>query len=164
MGEAIYYLKDHLTEHFAVYFFLLYIFGGRPGAVLSAMAVGMNTLVVICAVVVLDTFQVPMFYYLYNTVSKRIIVRKLTLRARRKMSRIRRSALFRKLGCLGPPGVVTIAMLPVKGCGMWSGVLMARVLGLPTAKSYGLLIAGSFIGCLILAGAGEAILLLIGWK
>jgi uncharacterized membrane protein len=49
-------------------------------------------------------------------------------------------------------------MLPLKGCGMWSGVLLSKLLRLPKVISYALLIAGSFLGCLLILGAGEVIL------
>jgi uncharacterized membrane protein len=69
--------------------------------------------------------------------------------------------LAQRLAVLGPPGVVAITMLPLKGCGMWSGVLLSKLLKIPMLKSYSLLVLGSFLGCLLVAGAGEAIFKLI---
>jgi len=74
------------------------------------------------------------------------------------MARLRRSKLFQRLKPLGTPGVVTITMLPLKGCGMWSGVLLSKLLKLPKQASYPLMIAGSFFGCLLLLGFGKAVL------
>jgi uncharacterized membrane protein len=52
-------------------------------------------------------------------------------------------------------------MLPFKGCGMWSGVLLSKLLRLPKQTSYPLMIAGSLLGCFLLLGAGEAFLKIV---
>jgi uncharacterized membrane protein len=49
-------------------------------------------------------------------------------------------------------------MLPLKGCGMWSGVLLSQLLRLPKQTSYPLLIVGSILGCILIFGVGEAVL------
>jgi uncharacterized membrane protein len=49
-------------------------------------------------------------------------------------------------------------MTPLKGCGMWSGVLLSKLLKLPKQTSYPLLIVGSILGCIFVFGVGEAIL------
>jgi uncharacterized membrane protein len=59
---------------------------------------------------------------------------------------------------MGTPGVVAITLLPLKGCGIWSGVLLSKLLRLPKQISYPLLIVGSSSGCIFLFGVGEAIL------
>ena len=162
MGETIHFIKEHLADNFVIYFPLLYIFGGRPVAILSALAVDFSIYLVFPAVVILDTFQIPMFEYIYGSVSKQPLVVKIIHRAQKRAARLGTSALLKRLTCLGPLGVVTITLLPLKGCGMWSGVLMAKLLNLPKPKSYPLLILGSILGCLLLVGAGEALLLFLG--
>jgi uncharacterized membrane protein len=158
MAETLQFLKAHLTDNFAVYFILLYTFGGRPGAILAAMAVGVSVYLVVPVVVLLDTFQIPVFYFLYGAVGKQAVVRRLAERSKRKMALLRESAFLRRFQVLGPAGVVAITMLPLKGCGMWTGVLMSKLLGLPLPRSYALLITGSLLGCALLVGAGEALL------
>jgi uncharacterized membrane protein len=59
-------------------------------------------------------------------------------------------------------GVFLITTLPVKGGGMWSGVLMAFSLQIPKNISYPILIGGSISGCLLLLSLGGAIGML--WK
>jgi uncharacterized membrane protein len=59
---------------------------------------------------------------------------------------------------MGMPGVVAITMTPLKGCGMWSGVLLSKLLKLPKQTSYPLLIVGSILGCVLIFGVGEAVL------
>ncbi|MGD9365032.1 MAG: small multi-drug export protein [Desulfobacteraceae bacterium] len=161
MSETVLFLKSHLADHFAVYFILLYTFGGRPVAILAALAVDISVYCLIPFVVALDTFQIPVFSYLYQTVSNQGAVRKWSQRSKKRIAWLQRSALAQRLAVLGPPGVVAITMLPLKGCGMWSGVLLSRLLKIPMLKSYSLLVLGSFLGCLLVAGAGEAIFQLI---
>ena len=48
--------------------------------------------------------------------------------------------------------MVAITMTPLKGCGMWSGVLLSKFLRLPKHSSYPLLIVGSILGCLLVFG------------
>jgi len=129
MLDAIIFLKNNLADHFVIYFIPLYILGGRP-----------------------------VFYYLYGTISKGVFMRKLYERATKKEKRLRKSRLFRWVQVMGTPGVVAITLLPLKGCGMWSGVLLSKLLRLPKQISYPLLIVGSILGCVFLFGVGEVIL------
>ncbi|MBL7179818.1 MAG: small multi-drug export protein [Pseudomonadota bacterium] len=161
MMDAIIYLKNNLADNFTLYFIPLYILGGRPAAVLSAQLLGLDIFILLPVVVLLDTLQIPFFYHVYDTISKRLFVQKLYLRSGKKEERLRRSKLFQWLQLLGSPGVVTITMLPLKGCGMWSGVLLSKLLKLPKQTSYPLMIMGSLFGCLIILGVGEAILQLV---
>jgi uncharacterized membrane protein len=109
-------------------------------------------------VLLLDTLQIPFFYHLYDSISNSRILRKLHDKAEKKEVHLRKSRIFQWVQLLGTPGVLTITMLPLKGCGMWSGVLLSKLLRLPKVISYALLIAGSFFGCLLILGAGEVIL------
>jgi uncharacterized membrane protein len=164
MGEMVALFKQHVTDNLAVYLFLAYVVAGRPGAILAAMAAGLSVFLIVPAVWFMDATQIPMFYFLFGTLSRRPLARRLNERFRKRSERIRNSGLLRRLECLGPPGVIAVAMLPLKGCGMMSGVLMSKILRLPPARATVLLIAGSLAGCLLLAGAGEALLQLIGLR
>jgi len=158
MLDAIIFLKDNLADHFAIYFIPLYILGGRPVAVLSGQFLGFRIALLLPVVVMLDTLQIPLFYYLYSTISKGLFMRKLHERTTKKEERLRKSRFFRWIQLMGIPGVVTITMLPLKGCGMWSGVLLSKILRLPKQISYPLLVVGSILGCVFLLGVGEGIL------
>ncbi len=162
MMDAILYLKTNLADNFVVYFIPLYILGGRPAAILSAQLLGHKIFLLLPVVVLLDTLQIPLFYYLYDTVSDRLFIKKFYQKSEKRAERFRQSKFLRRLQLLGTPGVITITMLPLKGCGMWSGVLLSKLLKLPKQISYPLMIAGSVLGCVILLGAGEAIIRLVG--
>ena len=158
MTEIVLYLKSNLADNFVLYFIPLYIVGGRPVAVLSAQLLGYTALFIVPVVVMLDTLQIPMFYYLYGALSQRLLVRKLSERAGKKERKLHESRFFRWMQVMGAPGVVAITLLPMKGCGMWSGVLLSKVLKYPKPYSYLLLILGSTLGCAILLGIGDCIL------
>ena len=158
MSDIVLFLKNNLSENFTVYFIPLYILGGRPVALLSGQFLGLKIFFLLPVVVLLDTLQIPFFYYLYDTISNSRILRKLYDRAEKKEAYIRKSRVFQWVQVLGTAGVITITLLPLKGCGMWSGVLLSKLLKLPKLISYPLLITGSLLGCLLILGAGEVIL------
>ena len=150
MVEVLAYFKNHLADNFAIYFIPLYIVGGRPGAILSAQLLGFKSYFLLPVVVVLDTLQIPFFYHLYDSISSRLPIKKIGQRFQRKGIHLQQSKFFLRLQLLGPPGVLTVTMLPIKGCGMWSGVLLSRLLKLPKQISYPLMIFGSLLGCVLL--------------
>ncbi len=163
MEEIITSLRNNLADNFFIYFIPLYIVGGRPAAILSAQFLGYKMLFLLPVVVLLDTLQIPIFYHIYGTVSKQAFVQKLYNRSQKKGKSLRRTKFFHWMQLIGVPGVITITMVPVKGCGMWSGVLLSMLLGLPKHMSYPLLIFGSILGCAFLFGLGEALLTLIAF-
>ncbi len=156
--DAVIFLKNNLVDHFVIYFIPLYVLGGRPVAILSAQFLGFRIHLLLPVVVMLDTLQIPLFYYLFDTISKGLFMRKLYERTTKKEKGLQKSRFFHWIRLMGTPGVVAITMLPVKGCGMWSGVLLSKILRLPKQLSYPLLIVGSILGCILLFGVGEAIL------
>ena len=158
MLDAIIFLKNNLDDHFVFCFIPLYILGGRPAAILSAQFLGRKIFFLLPVVVLLDTLQIPLFYHLYNTVSNRLVIQKFYKKSEKRRHRFKQSKFFKWLHFLGKPGVVAISMLPFKGCGMWSGVLLSNLLKLPKQTSYPLMIMGSLLGCILLLGVGEAIL------
>jgi uncharacterized membrane protein len=163
MGEIIAFLRNNLADNFVIYFLPLYIVGGRPAAILSAQFLGYKMVFLLPVVVLLDTLQIPIFYHIYGTVSKQAFFQKLYKRSQRKGKSLRQTKFFHWMQLIGMPGVITITMVPVKGCGMWSGVLLSTLLGLPKQRSYPLLIFGSILGCIFLFGLGEALLKLIAF-
>ena len=162
MLDMLTFLKNNLSDHFVIYFIPLYILGGRPAAVLTAQLLGLKMTLILPVVVLLDTLQIPLFYLLYDAISDRFLIGKLHDKTTRRESALLQSSIFRWMRVMGAPGVIAIAMLPVKGCGMWSGVLLAKLLNFSRQGSYLLLIFGSILGCAVLLGLGEGILGLWG--
>lgn len=158
MIDAVTFLINNLGDHFVIYFIPLYLLGGRPVAILSAQFLGFKITFLLPVVVMLDTIQIPFFYHLFGKISKRLFLRKFRERTSKKEIRLRKSKFFHWIQLMGTPGVVAITMMPLKGCGMWSGVLLSKLLRLPKQSSYPLLILGSILGCILLIGVGEAII------
>ncbi len=161
MIDAIAFLKQNLADHFVIYFIPLYILAGRPVALLSAQFLGYKITFLLPVIVMLDTLQVPFFYHLYGAISKNAAMRRIKARAGKKEKKFLGSRILRLAQLMGMPGVVAVTMTPLKGCGMWSGVLLSNLLKLSKSKSYPLLILGSALGCLFLYGIGEAALQVI---
>ena len=67
------------------------------------------------------------------------------------------SKIFKRVKSLSYLGVAVVALLPVKGCGMWSSILLAHILKIKRSRAYLLFFIGSIIGCLILIGIGDII-------
>ena len=158
MTDLIIYLKDNLAEHFVIYFIPLYYLGGRPIALISAQLLGHKISFLLPVAVMLDTLQIPLFYHLYDSISKRPLMRKLADKGKLKEARQKKTKLFQWLQHLGIPGIIIITMLPLKGCGILSGFILSRLLLMTKSIAYTLLIIGSILGCLILFGVGELIL------
>jgi uncharacterized membrane protein len=158
MFDAVIFLKNNLADHFMIFFIPIYILGGRPVAILSAQFLGFRISFLLPVVVMFDTLQIPLFYHLFGTISKGLFMRKLYERTAIKEKILCKSRFFYWIQLMGTLGVVIITMLPFKGCGMWSGVLLSKLLRLPKQISYPLLIVGSILGCIFLFGIGEAIL------
>ncbi|MBW2128323.1 MAG: small multi-drug export protein, partial [Deltaproteobacteria bacterium] len=155
MLDTLTYLKQNLSDHFVIYFIPLYILGGRPAAVLSAQFLGYRISFLLPVVVLLDTIQVPFLYHLYGAVSDSAFFKRLKGRAEKKEQKLLDSKIFGWMRLLGMPGVVAVTMTPLKGCGMWSGVLLSHLLKLPKTASYPLLVLGSALGCIFIYGIGE---------
>lgn len=162
MTELILYLKNSLAEHFVIYFIPLYYLGGRPIALVSAQLLGHKISFLLPVAVLLDTLQIPIFYHLYGSISNSTFIRKLSTGRKKKEIRKQKSRLFQWVQALGTPGVIVIAALPLKGCGVLSGFILSKLLRIPKTRVYLLLILGSVIGCGILFGLGEV--LLKGWE
>ena len=158
MSDTLIFLKNNLADHFGIYFIPLYILGGRPAAILSAQLLGLKIFLLLPVVVLMDTLQIPFFYHLYGTISNKLLMRSFLEKGSKKEERLRNSKFFQWVQLMGTPGVVVITMLPLKGCGMWSGVLLSKLLGLSRKAGYLLLISGSIVGCIIVFGIGEAVL------
>ena len=158
MSELILFLKNNLTDHFVIYFIPLYYLGGRPIALISAQLLGHKISFLLPVAVLLDTLQIPIFFHLYGTISNSTFFRKLSAKREQKEAKRQKSRLFQWVQALGVPGVIVITTLPLKGCGILSGFILSKLLQLPKAKVYLLLILGSILGCGILFGLGGILL------
>ena len=158
MGNSVVWLQQHIHEHSILYFIALYIVGGRPVAIVTASLFGLNLLLLFPLVVFMDTLQVPCFYYLYEHTFTSDRLQRLSGSFQRKGKVAKERPFFRRLQAFGHVGVLLLTMLPMKGGGMWSGVFLAHIIGVPKKKSYTLLISGSIVGSLMFVGVGDGLL------
>ena len=158
MGDSVVWLQQHLHEHSLLYFIALYIVGGRPVAILTASLFRLNLLLFFPLVVFMDTLQVPCFYYLYEHTFTSARLQRLSGYFQRKGKVAKKRRFFQKLQAFGHMGVLLLTMLPMKGGGMWSGVFLAHIIGVPKKKSYALLMSGSILGSLMFVGVGDGLL------
>jgi len=158
MGDLILWLQRHFHDHHLLYFIALYIVGGRPVAIVTAKLFELNLLWFFPLVVFMDTLQVPCFYYLYEHTFTSGRLERLSNHFQRKGAAARRRRLFQALRALGQMGVVLLTMVPIKGGGMWSGVLLAHVMGLRKKTSFPLLVGGSILGSLLFVGLGDCLI------
>ncbi len=159
MGDLVVWLQQHIHEHSLLYFIAVYIVGGRPVAILTASLFGLNLLFFFPLVVFMDTLQVPCFYYLYEHTFTSKGFQRLSGYFQRKGEVAKERRSFQRLRTLGSVGVILLTMLPVKGGGMWSGVFLAHIIGVPKNTSYLLLISGSILGSLMFVGVGDGLIL-----
>ncbi|NVM22237.1 MAG: small multi-drug export protein, partial [Desulfobacterales bacterium] len=131
-------------------------------AILTARLFGLNLIWFFPLVVLMDTLQVPCFYCLYEHTFTSERLRRFGDYFRRKGDMAKGRRFFRMLRGLDRAGVVLLTMLPVKGGGMWSGVLLAHFIGLPKRTSFPLLVGGSILGSLLFVGVGDGLIRL--WR
>jgi uncharacterized membrane protein len=148
---------DWIKEYYLFNFFALYIFGGRTAAILSAQWLGQSLLFFFPLVVFLDILQIPLFYRAYEGLFRLSFLSRLGPWLERRRQGLHESWAWRIWSAWRGLGVFLITLLPVKGGGMWSGVLMAFSLKIPKRASYPILISGSVVGCLLLLGLGETL-------
>jgi len=158
MGDSVVWLQQHLHEHSLLYFIALYTVGGRPVAILTASLFRLNLLLFFPLVVFMDTVQVPCFYYLYEHTFTSARLQRLSGYFQRKGKVAKERRFFQKLQAYGHVGVLLLTMLPMKGGGMWSGVFLAHIIGVPKKKSYTLLMSGSILGSLMFVGVGDGLM------
>jgi uncharacterized membrane protein len=158
MGDSVVWLQQHLHEHSLLYFIALYTVGGRPVAILTASFFRLNLLLFFPLVIFMDTVQVPCFYYLYEHTFTSARLQRLSGYFQRKGKVAKERRFFQRLQAYGHVGVLLLTMLPMKGGGMWSGVFLAHIIGVPKKKSYTLLMSGSILGSLMFVGVGDGLL------
>jgi uncharacterized membrane protein len=152
------YIKEVLFEHPYWVFIIIHMTLGRGVSIIYGVLRGLDLLYFLPLGVFFDMFQVWPIYFLYEmTESRMLLIRKLKERMNRKENSFLHSRIFRGVKSLGYLGVTAVALLPVKGCGMWSSILLAHILRIKRSHAYPLFLIGSIIGSLILVGIGDII-------
>ena len=138
---------------------------GRIGSIPFGVSILDSWYLAALIIIAFDFLQILFFNFVYGLVSRweflsrswrvlKIRFKKFLKRARIKKAlkkeRKFHSRMLLRAQQLGPLGVVIIAAIPFVGGGMWSGVLLARLLKLNKVRAAILLMAGSVLSCLML--------------
>jgi len=158
LSEMIQALQAGFFRHPFGSFVILHGLGGRVASIVAARLAGFNMALYLPLAIFLDMIQVPLFFFLYEEGGQRILLlRRLRERAQRQKEKLASSRFYERLVLWGQLGVVIMTLLPIKGGGMWSGVLLAHLLQVRRARSYLLLFAGSLLGAFLLLGLSDLI-------
>ena len=164
IARAIQALQTGFIHYPLGSFVILHGLGGRAASILAARLAGFNMAIYLPLAICLDMVQVPLFFLLYQEGSQWIIfLKKLGDRAQRQKEKLASSAFYERLVRWGPLGVLVVTLLPIKGGGMWSGVLLAHILKVERGRAYLLLFAGSLLGAFLLMGLSDLILKVWTW-
>lgn len=137
-------------ELYILTFLLVHIFLGRKISVPYGLAIGLKIWWVALFALALDVVQIPFFYYIYEGGSKAEIVKRLKGRLLRREEDFKSSKLFKFAKKWGKVGAILVVALPFQGGGIWSGVMVAYLLGFSKREGYLLLTLGSITGIFIL--------------
>ncbi|MBU4128546.1 small multi-drug export protein [bacterium] len=152
------HLKEVFYNHPYWVFAILHMTLGRGVSIVYGVLRGMNVLYFLPLGVFFDMFQVWPLYFLYETAESRMpLIRKLKEKMSKRENKFLHSKIFKGVKSLGHLGVAVVALLPVKGCGMWSSILLAHILKIKRPRAYLLFFIGSIIGCLLWFAIGDII-------
>ncbi len=159
IARAIQALQTEFIHHPLGSFMILHGLGGRAASIVTARLAGFDMSLYLPLAIGLDMIQVPLFFFLYEEGTQRIFfLKKLGDRAQRQKEKLANSRFYGRLAVWGQLGVLIVTLLPIKGGGMWSGVLLAHLMKLERGRSYLLLFAGSLLGAFLLVGLSDLIL------
>jgi uncharacterized membrane protein len=158
LAEAIATLQAGFFKHPLGSFVILHGLGGRAASIVTARLAGFNMALYLPLAIFLDMIQVPIFFSLYAATDRTILSPQVVgERLQRRKERWANSRILKRFLPWGQLGVVIMTLLPIKGGGMWSGVLLAHLLKVERGRSYLLLFAGSLLGAALLMGLSDLI-------
>lgn len=147
-------------------FFLIHLLLGRAGSIPYGIAIFHKWYTASLIIIPFDFLQILFFSFVYKLASKwsrmnnlwrmmRINIKKFLKRSRikrvMKSERKFHSSMLVRAQKWGELRVIFIAGVPFVGGGMWSGVLLTRLLKLSRIRGAILLMTGSIASCLILS-------------
>ena len=147
-------------------FLLIHICVGRIGSIPYGVSVFNRWYSAALIIILFDFLQILFFNFIYGLASRwkflnrvwRILrisfkkfLRKTRIKILLKGERTFHSRMLVRAQKWGQMGVVFISAVPFVGGGMWSGVLLSRILRLGKLRGSMLLILGSITSCLVLS-------------
>ncbi|MEN8257211.1 MAG: small multi-drug export protein [Thermodesulfobacteriota bacterium] len=137
--------------------FSSYLALGRTGAIASSLLLHEDVLITFTVALALDFFQIPVYGVILDTSSRTTSIgRKFDsfLNKKRQLWRERMAAdgFWGWLARMQPLAVMTVAIIPIRGCGIISACVLCFMLGFSRAYGTFLIMAGSLVGALATLG------------
>ncbi len=133
---------------------------GKKGSFVYALLLHMNLYMVSLVIIVSDIFLMFVIGKLFDASTRFFPFNKLQHRAERLEQKMQTSALAGKIRKIGTAGVLVITATPFAG-GVWSGMILAKILQIRNSRAYWLTGIGSVIGCAIFFLAAEGLIELL---
>lgn len=122
---------------------------GKKGSFVYALLFNMNLYIVSIVIIISDIILMFLVGGLFKITVKHVFPFTLLQRnAKTRESRIKESKLTAKVLKFGRLGPMIITAIPFSG-GVWSGILVSKILKLSNKETYWQVSVGSVIGCLI---------------
>lgn len=122
---------------------------GKKGAFLYALLFKMNLYMVSIVIILSDLFLMVFIVKLFQATVNRVfpftILQRKAIRIEQKL---KTSNLAEKIIKIGKAGTLIITAIPFAG-GVWSGMVLSKILQLDNKQTYWLVGIGAIIGCLI---------------
>lgn len=131
-------------------FILTHIALGRKVSIAYGAGIGLNLWIIIGIALIFEFVQIPIFFLIYHFAANKIPFFK---RWRKKLdNKHAKSSFFQKMRKYGGWGVFLLALHPLFGGGIFSSSLLAYILKMRRPVVYAIIMLGTIISLLILAG------------
>ncbi|NUP88497.1 MAG: small multi-drug export protein [Candidatus Sumerlaeia bacterium] len=148
-------IHDFLWRYPWLLFVALHLTLGRTASISQAIIFKLDLWIAAPFAFFWDCVQVPLWWWLYNAVSRRTLRTKaMTQWIERREQRAEHRRLWQRFGALGNGGVVLLAALPFWGCGMWTATLLAWSMGSRLSRAFWYLALGGLLGLMAMIALG----------
>jgi len=131
-------------------FIITHILLGRKVSIAYGAGIGLNPGLTILLALPFEIIQIPIFFLIYHIASKKIPFFK---RWKKRLDEKHfKSSLFQKLRKHGGWGVFLLSLYPFIGGGVFTSSLLAYILKMKKSTTYFIIILGTVISLLALAG------------
>ncbi len=133
---------------------------GKKGSFVYALLMHMNLYMVSLVIILSDIVLMFAIGKLFDASAHYFPISALQLRAERLEQKMKTSTLAGRIRKIGTAGVLVLTATPFAG-GVWSGMILAKMIQIRNSQAYWLTGIGSVIGCAIFFLAAEGIIELL---
>ena len=141
-------------DYYVVALFILYVTVGRVSLTVAVLFSLGSLPACITIVLGLEFLQIPLLYNFYSAINrffqklKKKLFRKKNEETPAEEGEVKEGFFVRKFRKYGNGGIFALASLPLKGCGVWSSLLLGRGLNVGKTKLYFIVMTGATVGTL----------------